>query len=178
LRREKHLYRCKECGNVSYHLPEKEVTVRAIISSGESSEVGKITLKESEVIEVKDELVIEVDEGFKIGQVTSIELANGKRVDKAEIKDVATLWLRDTGEVNVKISVHKGRVTIPFEISVPGETEFQVDEILEITNNRCKITKIKLDDGKILDIAGRRAKSKNIKRIYAVLEKRRKRKRW
>jgi len=173
LRREKHLYRCKECGSVSHHPPEKEITVRAIISSGENSETGKITLKESEVIELKDELVIEVDEGFRIGQVTSIELASGKRVDKAEIRNISTLWLRDVSEVNVKISVHRGRITVPFEIVVPGETEFQVGEILEITNNRCKIMKIKLDDGKIIDISGRRAKSKNIKRIYATLERKR-----
>ncbi|HID42374.1 MAG TPA: hypothetical protein EYP30_01120 [Archaeoglobaceae archaeon] len=178
INKKNNLYRCVECSDISHYIPEKEVKVRAIISSGEESEKGFIKLKESEIINLKDELVIETDEGFKIGQVTSIELDSGKRVDRAEVNDVSTLWLRNIGEVPIRISIHEGRITEPFVITVTGETEFEIDEVLEITNKKCRITKIKLDNGKLLDKAGQKAKSKEIKRIYAVAESgKRKRKR-
>jgi len=167
---KKDLYRCIECGDVTHYIPEKEIETRAIISSGGESEKGFIKLKESESVSLKDELVIETEEGFKIGQVTSIELKNGKRVESAEVKDISTLWLRNIGEVPVRISIHEGRTTEPFVITAMGETEFEINEVLEITNKKCRITKIKLDDGRLLDKAGQKAKSKEIKRIYAIAE--------
>jgi len=171
IRENKNLYKCNNCGTVKHLQPEKEITVRAIISCGEESETGSIELKESEKVELKDELVIETEEGFKIGQITSIELKNGKRVETAEVRDILTLWLKDIGEMAVHISLHKGGVTTPFTFKAPGETEFIIDEILELENKKCRITKIKLDNGKLLDKAGQRAKTKEIVRIYTIPER-------
>jgi uncharacterized Zn finger protein len=177
IREEKHLYRCTECGTVSQHIPEKHITVRAILSSGEHSEVGSISLKKSDVVHVRDELIVETEKGFKIGEITSIELKNGRRSEIAEIGDVSTLWLRNIAEVPVRISLHKGGITKPVVFTAPGETEFGVNEMLEMDNGKYKITKIKLIDGKLLDRAGERAKTKNIKRIYAIFEKKKRKRR-
>lgn len=171
IREEKNLYKCNNCGTVKQLLPEKEIRLRAIISKGNESEVGSIDLRETEKVGTKDELVIETNEGFKIGQITSIELKNGKRVDSSEVRDILTIWLRDIGEMAVHISLHKGRQTVPFIFKAPGETEFVVDEVLELENKKCRITKIKLDNGKLLDKAGQKAKTKEIVRIYAVPER-------
>ncbi|AEA46353.1 HVO_0476 family zinc finger protein [Archaeoglobus veneficus] len=170
VRAEKYLYRCRECGTVAQHLPEKMLRVKAIISSGAESEVGSITLKESDIVEKGDELVVEVEEGFKIGEVTSLELGNGKRSEIGEAKDIQTVWLRDVGEVILRISLHKGPVTTPYKMTVSGETEFGIGEVLNVDGKNFRITRMKLIDGRLLKKAGERAKAKEIKRIYAMYE--------
>ncbi|RLI84146.1 MAG: hypothetical protein DRO98_08855 [Archaeoglobales archaeon] len=173
IRAEKHLYRCKECGTVSQHLPEKTIKVKAIISSGPESEVGSVLLKKSDLVEKGDELVVEVEEGFKIGEVTSIEFSNGRRGEVGEAKDIQTIWLRDVGEVIVKISLHKGPVTTPYKLATSGETEFEVGEVLNIDGRNFRITRMKLIDGRLLKKSGDKARAKEIKRIYAMYERRR-----
>ena len=164
------LYQCQECKTVTRFTPEKEVELRAIISSGSTSEVGKLSLKESDTLEVGDEVIVEVDEGFKIGEITSLELKNGKRSEIAEVKDVETVWLRDVGEVDVKLSLHKGAVTTPYVLHTSGETEFRVGELLNIQGRKFRITRMKLVNGKLLKKSGATALAKEIKRIYAMYE--------
>jgi len=171
IRPEKHLYRCTECGTVSQHIPEKEIRVRAVISSGATSEVGSITLKESDVVEAGDEVIVDTEEGFKLGEVTSIELKNGKRSEFGEAKDIETVWLRDVGEVEVKMSLHKGAITTPYKFVTSGETEFTVNEQLDIDGAVYRITRIKLINGKLLKRHGAKAKAKEIRRIYAMFER-------
>jgi uncharacterized Zn finger protein len=166
------MYQCQECSTVTRYVPEKEIEIRAIISSGSTSEVGKLNIKESETLEVGDEVIVEVNEGFKIGEVTSLELKNGKRSQIAEVRDVETVWLRDVGEVDVKLSLHKGAVTTPYEIHTSGETEFRVGEVLNIHGRKFRITRMKLINGKLLKKNGATARAKEIKRIYAMYEAR------
>lgn len=178
IREDKHLYKCKECGEVEQYIPENKIPVRAVISSGDESQPGSVSLTPSELVGIKDELVVELEEGFKIGEVTSVELKSGKRVDGAEVKDIETLWLRDVGEMPLRISLHhkKGK-TIPVVFNTPGDTEFHVGEELEIDNKKSVIAKIMLENGKILDRSEQKARTRDIKRIYAESIKKR-RKRW
>ncbi|MBO8181945.1 MAG: hypothetical protein H0Z28_04020 [Archaeoglobus sp.] len=170
IREKTHLYMCEECGNYANFPPEKEIVVNAIISFEGESERGKVRLKESEEIEKGDEFIVETDSGFRIGEVTSIELLNDKRSETANAKQIKTIWLRDTGEVGVRISLHKRAITTPVTIYVPGETEFTVGEELEFGNKRYRITKIKVREGKVLDRKGDSIKAKNIRRVYAKFE--------
>ena len=170
IREKTHLYMCEECGNYANFPPEKEIVVNAIISFEGESERGKVRLKESEEIEKGDEFIVETDSGFRIGEVTSIELLNDKRSEIANAKQIKTIWLRDTGEVGVRISLHKRAITTPVTIYVPGETEFAVGEELEFGNKRYRITKIKVREGKVLDKKGDSIKAKNIRRVYAKFE--------
>jgi len=171
IREDRLLYRCVECGTVARHLPEKEVRVKAVISTGAISRVGTIVFKEFDTVEVGDEIVVETDEGFRIGEVTSIELKDGRRTKFAEVKDIGTVWLRDVGEVEVKFSLHKGAITTPYKMLTSGDTEFEVGERVNIDNVLYRITRIKLMDGRLLKRAGERAKAKQIKRIYAMFER-------
>ncbi len=171
IRRDKNLYRCTRCGMVSQHLPEREITVKAIISSGPVSEVGRVNLKESDIVKIGDELVVETDEGFKIGEVKAIELKNRKRVGIASAVDVDTIWLRNVGEVEVKFSLHKKAVTTPYKMTTSGETEFRIGETIRIENLLFRITRMKLIDGRLLKRIGDSAKAKEIKRVYAIFER-------
>ncbi len=171
IREDKQLYRCLECGTVTQYMPEKEVKVKAIISTGAISRVGSVVFKEFDTVEVGDEIVVETAEGFRIGEVTAIELKDGKRTKFAEVKDVATVWLRDVGEVEVKFSLHKGAVTTPYKMLTSGDTEFEIGEKLNIDNLLFRITRMKLINGKLLKREGERAKAKDIRRIYAMFER-------
>ncbi len=171
IREDKGLYRCTECGTVTRYLPEKEVTIKAVISTGGVSRVGRIVLKETDSVEVGDELVVETEEGYRVGEVTAIDLKSGKRTEFAEVGSIATVWLRDVSEVIVKFSLHKGAITTPYKMVTSGNTEFEVGERITIDNLRFRITRMKLINGKLLKRTGEKAKAKEIKRIYAMFER-------
>jgi len=171
IREDKQLYRCLECGTVTQFLPERELRVKAVISTGAISRVGSVVFKEFDTVEVGDEIVVETPEGFRIGEVTAIELKDGKRTKFAKVKDVATVWLRDVGEVEVKFSLHKGAVTTPYKMLTSGDTEFEVGEKITIDNLMFKITRMKLINGRLLKREGERAKAKEIRRVYAMFLK-------
>ncbi|RUM35007.1 MAG: hypothetical protein DSY33_00710 [Archaeoglobus sp.] len=172
IRADRNLYKCRICGSVVELRREKEIELRAIISSGATSEKGKIRLRPDDLLKVGDEVVVEVGEGFKVGEITSLEFNSGLRVDLATAREVSTVWLRDTGEVTVKISLHKGSITTPYRILVSGETKFEVGEILEINRKNFKITRIKLINGRLLRKDGDIAVAKEIKRVYAIYQPR------
>jgi len=170
IREEKHLYRCTECGTFTTHLPKKEVEVRAIISSGAESVRGSIKAYEGDELEKGDEYIVETEEGHKIGEITSIELKNGKRAESGKVGEIETVWLRDVGEVEVRMSLHKRSVTTPYKMVVDGETEFEVGEVLYINGKRFRIHRIKLISGGVLRGEGKRARAREIRRIYAKYE--------
>ncbi|AGK61224.1 putative archaeal Zn-finger protein [Archaeoglobus sulfaticallidus PM70-1] len=170
VREKTNLYKCEECGNYVTITPEKEIVVNAIISSEGESERGKVRLKEGENVEKGDELVVEVEEGFKIGEVTSIELEDGKRIDLSPSDKIKTVWLRDIGEVGVKFSLHKRAITTPVTLYMPGETEIRVGEDIDIENKRFRITKIKTRDGRLYGREGDTVMAKDVKRVYAMFQ--------
>ncbi len=170
IRADKNLYRCKVCGSVVELREDRELELRAIISSGPESEKGKLRVKENEVLEVGEEVVVEVEDGFKVGEITSLEFKNGARAETALAKEVSTVWLRDVGEVIVKMSLHKGAITTPYRMLVSGETEFEVGEVLEINRRHFRITRIKLINGRLLKKEGEVAEAKEIRRVYAMYE--------
>jgi uncharacterized Zn finger protein len=171
IRKEKNLYRCRVCGSVRQIIPEREIEVKAIISTSGESEVGRIRVKESEMLKVGDEIVVETEDEIKVGEVTALELKDGRRVEIAEAREVQTVWLRNVSEVDVKFSLHKGAVTTPYKMRTTGETEFEIGERINIDNYIFRITRIKKLDGKLLKKRGEKAKAKEIKRVYAMFER-------
>jgi len=163
----KHLFRCEICGLTTTLIPEKKMELRAIISSDDASEKGKIVISRSETLVKGQEIVVETKNGFKIGEITSIELKAGKRVDVSPVSKIKTVWLRDVGEVKVRLSLHKGAVTTPYEFFTSGEVEFSVGEIIPLEGRNYRITRIKLINGGLLKKDGKRAKAKEIRRVYA-----------
>ena len=74
-------------------------------------------------------------------------------------------------EVEVKFSLHKGAVTTPYKMVTSGETEFRIRERVNIDNLIFRITRMKLTDGRLLKREGQKAKAKQIRRIYAMFER-------
>ncbi|MET1124997.1 MAG: HVO_0476 family zinc finger protein [Archaeoglobaceae archaeon] len=170
VREEKKLYRCTVCGTHTVYSAPRELELRAVISRGSRSEVGRLRVRVGELIRKGEEYIVETDDGHRIGEVTSIELKKGVRSEAAVAEDVATVWLRDVGEVIVKFSLHKRSVTTPYKMLVDGETEFEVGEVLEIDGKKFRVHRIKLKEGGVLRKVGSRARARDIKRVYAKYE--------
>jgi uncharacterized Zn finger protein len=170
VRAEKNLYRCTQCGGYTTHTPRREMKIRAIISSGAESVKGSIKVYEGEKIEKGDEYIVDTEDGHKIGEVTSIEMKNGQRVESAQSEDIETVWLRDVGEVELRMSLHKRSVTSPYKMVVDGETEFEVGENIYIDGKKFRVHRIKLISGGVLRREGSRARARDIRRLYAKYE--------
>ncbi len=84
--------------------------------------------------------------------------------------EIETIWLRDVGEVEVRMSLHKRSVTTPYKMVVDGETEFEVGEVIFVDGKRFRIHRIKLLTGGVLRREGKRARARDIRRIYAKYE--------
>ncbi len=173
VREDKNLYRCTECNTHVTRPPQREIELRAIISSGSKSRRGVLRARVGEEIEVGDEYIIDVGEGHRIGEVTSIELKDGRRVERSETEKISTVWLRDIGEVVVRISLHKRSVTTPYKIVTDGEMEFEVGEVLDIDGKLYRVHRIKKLRGGVARNPGERVKAKDIRRVYAKFEGRR-----
>ncbi|WP_202319290.1 HVO_0476 family zinc finger protein [Archaeoglobus neptunius] len=170
VRAERNLYRCTECGSYTTYTPRKEIELRAIISSGPESVRGTVRVRKGDRIEKGEEYIVDTDRGHKIGEITSIELKNGQRVESSDVEKIETLWLRDVGEVELRMSLHKRSVTTPFKMVVDGEAEFEVGETLVVNGRRYRIHRIKLINGGVLRKEGSRARARDIRRVYAKYE--------
>jgi len=167
IRKDKNLYQCEVCGNVIQYTEPKEIKIRAILSTGSISTQGSVTVKETSVISVGDEIVIDTKDGPKLGKVTSVELKDGRRVEEGQAKDISTLWLKNIEEVIVRVSLHRGPVTTSYRFTTSGNTKFRVGEVIVIDGRKYKINRIKLDNG-VLKRDGEMAFAKDIKRLYAI----------
>uniref|UniRef100_A0A7J2TJI3 Archaeal Zn-finger protein n=1 Tax=Archaeoglobus fulgidus TaxID=2234 RepID=A0A7J2TJI3_ARCFL len=162
------LYRCSICGTHTHFSPPKEVEIKAIFSSGEKTEIGKIKVPENEEMAKGSEIIVDFEDGSRLGRITAIQLKDGRMVEFSRAKDVYSVWLRNVGEVLVKFSLHKRAVTTPYKMLFDGETEFRVGELINIEGKKYRIHRIKLLDGGLLKREGEAALAKDIKRIYAT----------
>ncbi|WP_087038105.1 HVO_0476 family zinc finger protein [Thermococcus litoralis] len=168
--------RCSECGHVWQITLSKLIKIPIIVSKHERSFKRFAELPEDEEIKVGDIVEIEDDEV----RITGIELEENKRVEKALIKDVKTLWgesLTYPKIIGVSIYLPKG-ITQSFKVKVDREEEFAVGEILEVGGYTFKIDKIKTENkmlrhgkakaDKIVRIMGRpiRARASRSLEIY------------
>ncbi|HDZ35397.1 MAG TPA: translation initiation factor 2 [Thermococcus sp.] len=146
--------RCGECGNVWHVTLPKLVKVPLIVSKHERSFKSEVELPEGEEIKVGDIVETENDEV----RITGIELDENKRVNKAKVEEVRTLWgesLTYPKIIKVSIYLPKG-VTQAFRVKVPRDEEFVVGEVLEVGGYTFRVEKIKTET-KMLRHGGARA---------------------
>ncbi|WP_297512751.1 HVO_0476 family zinc finger protein [Thermococcus sp.] len=135
--------RCNECGNVWHVTLPKLVRVPLIVSKHERSFKSEAELPEGEEIRVGDIVETEEDEV----RITGIELEGGKRVNKAKVGEIVTLWgesLTYPKVIKVSIYMPKG-ITQSFRVKVPREEEFAVGEVVEVGGYTFRIEKIKTE---------------------------------
>ncbi len=163
--------RCRSCGAV-HQVPEKKekppIKVKAIVSADEESRVCSIELAPDEICGIGDHHVAACGEEYIGIEISGIERGQ-QRVRRARAKDVTTLWTRKIEQVNVRVSLHDERKTIPLLIDVSGEEPFVVGEIYRQGNRRFRIANIKNRDGGSLRKEGQKSVARRIKRIYAYL---------
>ncbi|WP_297467158.1 HVO_0476 family zinc finger protein [Thermococcus sp.] len=136
--------RCNECGNVWHVTLPKLVKVPLIVSKHEVSFKSEAELPEGEEIRVGDIVETEEDEV----RITGIELEGGKRVNRARVEEIKTLWgesLTYPKVIKVSIYLPKG-ITQSFRVKVPRDEEFAVGEVVEVGGYTFKIEKIKTEN--------------------------------
>jgi uncharacterized Zn finger protein len=162
--------RCEICGNVKrIPLPEeeKQISVKAIVSSEESSRVCRVELPPKESCAIGDRLVVECGDEYVGVEVTAIE-RDQKRVKRAIASEILTLWTRKIEEVVVRVSLHDGRTTSPLFLPVTGEEPFEVGGVYRHAGRQFRIVQIKLRNGAVMRKEGWKTVARRIKRIYAV----------
>lgn len=135
--------RCNECGNVWHVTLPKLIKVPLIVSKHERSFRTVVELPEGEEIRVGDIVETEDDEV----RITGIELEGDRRVERAEIGEIKTLWgesLTYPKVIKVSIYLPKG-LTQAFKVKVPRNEEFVVGEVLEVGAYTFRVEKIKTE---------------------------------
>lgn len=163
---------CIECDLVHRvpRPPEPQIiTIKTIVSRETESEVCSVEVFDDEVVVLGDHIVAECEDEVIGVEITGIEVGD-KRVHRAKVEEVATLWTRRIDQVVVRASVHSGHMTIPLYQVASGEDEFAVDEVYTFGGRRIRISHIKLRDGPVIRKEGWKTVARRIKRIYGRLE--------
>lgn len=139
--------RCIDCGNVWQVTLPKTVKVPLIVSEHERSYRSAAELPEGEEIRVGD--MVEIEEGDI--RITGIELEGMRRVDRARIEDVKTLWGENISFPAVfGVSIYlKDGVTQSFKVKADREEEFATGEVVEVGGYTFKIEKIRTEKGTV-----------------------------
>ncbi len=164
------IVQCQECGNVHPATLERTraYDIKVIISKDDRSFTRRTRLTSEDIVRVDQEIIVddeESDEVFPI-IVTSME-SEDKRVEKANAKDIRTIWGRAIDEVIVKIALHRGKTTEALEKRVPGGYGFVIGKEEVVDKVKVRIRKIKIRDGSLESRAGTAVEAKYIKRIFA-----------
>ncbi|WP_010476915.1 HVO_0476 family zinc finger protein [Thermococcus zilligii] len=146
--------RCNECNNVWHVTLPRLVKVPLVVSKHEVSFKTFAELPEGEEISVGDIVETEEDEV----RITGIELEENRRVNRARVGEVKTLWGESlTYPKVIKVSIYlPGGMTQSFRVMVPRDEEFAVGEVVEVGGYTFKIEKIKTE-GKMLQNGKARA---------------------
>lgn len=138
------LVKCAECGHVQLITEKPRLKeVKVVISRYERSEGKAVLFPAEEEVNTGDEVVVE-EEPLRI---TAIDTESGKRVKKAKIKEVKTLWCISLAiPVRVKYSLHFGGTTTSGEIHTSRDRVFSVGEVVVTPEETFIIEKIKTRD--------------------------------
>jgi uncharacterized Zn finger protein len=169
--------RCTACSHVhKTRLPdERSVKRTVVISQDGESETASVDVPADETLATGEEFLVETDEAILTVRITSLELDEG-RSDEATAESVQTIWSRAVGNVSVPVTAHPKSgshdETKSFDLQVPGDYEFVVDEIDELGGEEFTVEGIYLRDDargyehEKLDFDGDSAVAKDIKRLY------------
>ncbi len=169
--------RCSECGHVhKAALPEERtVTREVVVSQDGESFPASAEVPAGETLAVGEEFLLETEEAILSVRITSLELGEG-RAEAAPARDVRTIWTRAVGNVSVSVTAHpKGGgadETRGFDLQVPGDYEFVVDETDQLGGEEFTVEGILVRDDargydfEKLDHDGDRVLAKDCKRVY------------
>jgi len=156
------LLQCNECNSVyrSSFTENTPHSYRLIISEHDISKKTFIDLYPDETIAIGNILLSDIGQA----EVTSLETRNGKRVEKALVKDVSTIWASSM-EVDARlgVSVDLSGTVKSYKIEIDRDFKFEVDDIVKIEDYIFRIKTIKTLERKTKKGF---AKASVIKRVY------------
>ena len=156
-------FKCAGCGRVftgTIRLP-RPFTVKAVVSSEETSSSTQTTVMENESPAVGDEF--DLDDGRHVLITQIIDQKGGKR-KSCPAADIKELWVKDYGVLRVKVSVNSGKKTCPLYSEAEPDDEFAVGMIMNFDLWDAEITSIKTKT-KLLRRGS--AEARDITRVYA-----------
>ncbi|MFA4663432.1 HVO_0476 family zinc finger protein [Pyrococcus kukulkanii] len=135
--------KCNECGHVWIITLPKLKKVPVIVSKHERSFREFAELPEDETVKVGDVIELENDEV----RVLSIELPGGKRVRRAKVQEIQTIWGESLTYPKVfGVSIYlPGGITQSFKVVVDRDEEFVVGEVIEVGGYTFKVEMIKTE---------------------------------
>ncbi len=154
-------FTCKQCahthqGLVTIPLP---VEIPLIVSRDAEAEPLTVQVLGEEEVRVGDEFEVE----DALVEVTSIEIADTKRVRKAPANHIKTLWGKDITEIKVAFGLNVGPQTRAFE------TTFEPDETIGI-GDKFDLDDMEVEAQKIITTSGRRTHGRHsvreIRRVW------------
>jgi predicted Zn finger-like uncharacterized protein len=171
--------RCTECGHTHKVSVESEdrIEVDVVISQDGDSFTARTAVPGDEELAVGDEFVVDAPEAIMQVRITSIEVGDEQRSDRARAEDVQTLWTRAVDNVRVPVSIHpkdgNRDQTRSVTMAVPGDEEFAVGETRSAGDEEFEIVGIQVRadaDGyrfEKFDHDGDVVFAKDVKRLYA-----------
>ena len=172
--------RCLECDHVHKVDDERSATidVRAVISSGGTSERTTVSVPQDEQLVMGEEFVATVDGAPTGVRITSLELDGGERSTYAMADEITTIWTRAVDNVVLKATIHGanggGADTQSEEIPLPGDVELTVGERIPHYDEPVSVDKIVLRDDAVsyerdsFQHQGDVVLAKDVKRLYAT----------
>ncbi len=151
--------KCEKGFDMEMEIP-KLISIRTIISQLEESTRTRVELPTGHELRVGDEIMV----GDTCIQVMSIEVGN-KRLNKAIVDDIDTIWTRYFNEIVVKVSINLGRTTQAEAFMTDPDDEFRVYGDIEIGKYKLYIYRIKTTSH-MLFRPGAMALARDVVRLY------------
>ena len=171
--------RCRECGHVhKTQLPDPStISVRTVVSIGEESARTTAEVPQDETLAVGEEFVIDLEDGPAGVRITSLELAEGVRTDRATAPSIRTIWTRAIDNVAVDATIHPAdgsrEGTVGETYSLPGDTTLRVGGSIPDLDDAVRIVSLHLREdalgynGRKLTDRNAEAPAKDVDRLYA-----------
>ncbi|WP_254543156.1 HVO_0476 family zinc finger protein [Halomarina pelagica] len=171
--------RCAECGHTHKATIEEERTVErdVIVSQEGESFSTRVEAPADEVVAVGEEFIVDTEEALMTVRITSLEVGDERRAERAPASEVETFWTRavDNVQVPVTLNPRDGRrdETRSLKLLLPGDHEFVVGATETFGDEEFTVKSIRLRhdargyDHDQLRHRGDAAIAKDVKRLYA-----------
>lgn len=171
--------RCRLCDHTHKTVLEEEQRsdTRVVVSSEGESIRTTASVPEDEILAIGEEFVAETEEGPMGVRITSLEMSDGERMDRAPASDIQTIWTRAVDNVAVSTTVHpadgRREGTISETYYLPGDELITIGEAMPLSDGDVKVERILLRDDVAtdmpdnLDHPGTQILAKDAKRVFA-----------
>ena len=171
--------KCLECDHVHKVTIDTSTdeTVRVIVSVGDESVRTATEVPRGEQLAVGEEFVVEADDTILGVRITSLELPDGSRCERAPGKEVQTIWTRGVDNVALDVTIHAAGGdrdgTRSQTFYLPGDEAFEVGKTVSLGEMELRIEGMVVTEDshgyprRNIDQSGTTVPAKDIDRLYA-----------